>query len=379
MQILSLTSARSCGVCPEWSSILTELTANTSIDVLEFSPESNVMDLQSYGIDIQTLSLPSVWAVPNDTPPRIFSYPRTRGFLERWLSDAQDNMWGLITPLLSLEEIAKFEARFPVFVEILSDKSPTVDIAFALSQVGFGWYPQPPLDGPNGTLRRYGNNTIVRNANGQVFHNVNQSISTIWRQLLPGVLEEEDLSLEFVKEIVSTFTTGEVQLEVNGTLPMWWLGQLDEYPSTVFVQRPQLSDTPKTRTFRREMEFVTATVSNRTWLSEVYAGNVAPVVRPSLLPEDRRTGVHELSGDMLSEWIVEQPDSFVYFYNYDDQSCQNVFSETSEPVARMIVPENDHEIFTERPESGACVQFIAGRPVHVTLCSELKLVKHVDL
>ena len=375
MQILSLTSGLNCKVCPEWSSLLLELTANTSIEVLEFSPESNVMDLQSFGIDIGKLNLPSVWAVVDDAPPRIFSYPRTRGFLGRWLSDAHDNKWGLLTPLFSLKEISEFEVRYPVFVEILSEKQPTVNNLFSLSQVGFGWYPQPPFESPNGTLRRYGNNTIVRNANGRVFHNVNKSISAVWRQLLPGVIEEDDLSLEFVKEMVSTFTTDEVQIEVNGTLPMWWSGQLAEYPSTLFVHRPQLTDTPKTRTFRRDMEFVTPTVSNRTWLSEVHAGNVAPNVRPSWLPKDRRTGVHEVSGDTLSDWVAHRPETFVYFYDHDDQSCQNAFAGSSNLVARMIVPENDHEMFVERPRSGTCVKFVAGRPGDVVLCSELMFDK----
>lgn len=353
--------------------MLSNLTANTSVSILEFRPESNVADLESYGINIQNMMLPSTWAVMDDEPPRLFSYTRSRGFLERWLSDAQNNVWELLTPLSVLGDISKFESRFPVFVEILSEERPIIDVLPLLSQVGFGWFPQPPLESTDGSLHRYGNNTIVRNSGGQVFHNSNKSIASLWRQLLPGIIPEDSFSLEFVQEISSVFTTAEVHIEINGTLPVWWLGQLEEHPTTMFVHRRQLSSTPKTWTFRRGMEFVTDTVMDRQWLPSVIAGHVAPLNRSSYLPKDRRTGVHEVSSNMLFAWLAANPDSHLYFYNLDDQGCQNTFADTSEPVARMIVPENDHEIFTERPLSGHAIRFVSGIPEPAISCSKVHL------
>ena len=371
LQILSLTSARSCDNCKQWSLLLSELVSNTSIEVLNFSPETNVVDLQSYGIAIHDLPLPSTWAVLDGGPPHLFNYPRTRGFLERWLLDGMNDVWELVISLTNLKDVDQFESRYPVFVEIMAETYPTVTDASLLSQVGFAWFPQPPLDSNGTVLRRHGNVTIVQNAQGQVFHNVNKSVAATWRQLLPGIVHEDDFSLDFVQEIVSAYTTDEIHFEYNQTLPMVWLGQLERYPHTVFVQRPQLSTTPKTRVLRRDLEFVVDGVTDPDWLASVYAGTVQPVTRPSVLPQDRRTGVSELSADMLSAWVQKHPNSYLYFYNIDDQRCQNTFATSSEPIGRMLVPENDHEIFVERPTTGTAVQFVSGRPRATVLCVDV--------
>ena len=381
--ILSVTSSLQCVECTEWTAFMHEIEGDyPEMDVYHLDFFDDLKVLEGYGaLRSRSMSVPTAFYVDNDRTLHEFQYEKSKSHMVRWLRDAEDGIYDLF---MEISPNDGFEDRYASFVEIISTTAPDITrLVHAMPSIGFGWFPLRP---PPEVVWDVANTTIVKGLHGIVSGQRGLDVKTnLLSFLLPSVIPYsllDSLDTNIVKEILSALATEEVHLISDESLPTWWDEVSAEYPDYGFMHRNSTESgypSPSTWTFRRGMDFVTATVSNRTWLPEVYAGNVAPVVRPSLLPEDRRTGVSEVSGDTLLDWLVEHPESFVYFYRDDDQSCQNVFAETSEPVARMIVPENDHEIFAVRPQSGTSVQFVAGRPVRVSLCSDLNFAKHVDL
>lgn len=370
--VISVTSASKCSTCDSWNAWMSTIQDDRpwmNIHHYDFFKDFDV--LASFrDVHGGQMKIPTAFYIDDNDETHAFEYGRSKGLLRRWMQDVDNGIFELIPQIKPNDG---FEEQHRLFMEIISTERPeTSHLIKSLPSVGFGWFPLIP---PKSVTMYIQNTTIVKGLNAMVTvqHELPLNASLLPR-LLPPITSYSVLDSDLkttVNEILSALATVEVHLISDNPLPSWWLAVSAEYPDYGFVHRNSTESglpSPSTMTFRRQMEFITATVSNRTWLTEVYAGNVAPVRRPSKMPSNT-VEITEVSGDTLSNWVAAHPDGVLYFYNGKDEMCRNAVG-TGTGVGRMMIPYNDHELFSSALVKNTAVRFSAGRPLEPKLCSD---------
>ena len=370
--ILSITTASKCAACPAWMEWMTTIEQERpwmTVHHYDFFEDFNLLDTLDV-LPVQSLSVPTAFYIDDNKQAHQFQYGRSLSFVRRWMEDVD---FGFLELVPQIAPHDGFEEQHRIFMQIISKERPkSMSPMNLLPSIGFGWFPLTPPDNYTGNLF---NTTIVKGLDGVVSGQHELPIEAgLLRRFLPPITAYFQLDKTMqntVNEILSALATEEVHFISDTPLPSWWLSIASNFTDVGFVHRNSTEsglESPSTRTFLRTMEFVTPTVSNRTWLTAVRSGLVAPVSRPSSLPSTTTPHVTELSGDTLNTWLLSHPNGVLYFYTDTTQSCQS--ANTGTGFGRMHLPHNDHELFLSAPTPNTAVRFSSGLPTTTTECTD---------
>lgn len=370
--VMSITTASRCSTCSTWTQWMNTIEQERpwmNVEHYDFFQDYELLASLDV-LPIDSLSVPTAIYVGDDNQVRLFDYGRSESWLQRWMGDVDFGFMELVPRIVPNDG---FEEQHQLFMQIISKEPPEISATISsLPSVGFGWFPLTPPK--NFTTDYLSNTTIVKGLLGGVTGQHELPLGDgLLHRLLPPITPYFKLDKALrttVNEILSALATEEVHLISDNPLPSWWLSISSSHPGYGFVHRNSTESglpSPCTLTFRRRMEFTTPTVSNKTWLAAVHAGRVAPISRPSSLPEHLDPSVTELSGDTLDDWLATHPNGVLYFYTNATQSCPA--ANTGSGFGRMMLPRNDHEMFLSTPVPNTAVHFSSGLPTTTTDCT----------